>query len=286
MYSMFDKVFKAFYTATSFNAFSKLMGKAASMPMPPPLLNTVIKAYSAFFNVDMSEVEPAKWHSINDFFTRRLKKGARPIAQGPGVLVSPADGTVQAVGRVESGQALQVKGLYYRVSELVGDPDEGAKFEGGMYYTVYLSPGDYHRVHSPVDGRIVSVRYIPGRLFSVNPKVTRYCDNYLTLNERVVMHFETQDMGRIAAVMVGAAGVGNMEITDFPQIVTDSGQQAVKIVPPHPVERKKGQEIGVFNMGSTVVVLTSKPMDYVGPDVGTPIRYGRAVLKISNAKTQ
>ena len=276
-----NKILTGFYTATSFNEFSRMMGRIAGLRLPGPVMKAVIAAYRGYFNIDLSDVEIKEWDSMNAFFTRHLRPGTRPVDQNPGVMVSPADGSIQSFGIVTNGVALQVKGIAYQVGELLGDKKQARGFENGSFCTIYLSPADYHRVHSPVDGRILSARYIPGRLFSVNPKVGKYCDNFLTRNERVVLTIDTDTFGEVVLVMVGAAGVGSMDITAFPEISTDKGEKPNFFTRKPPVEVKKGEEAGVFNMGSTVVVFSHANTEYIGNAIGESIRYGQALLRVS-----
>lgn len=278
--SIVSMVLQGFYTATSFNEFSRIMGRIAGLHLPGPLMRAVIDAYCRYFNVDLSDVKVEDWKSLNDFFTRHLLPGARPVDLSTDTMVSPADGTIQSLGMVKEDTALQVKGISYRVSELLGNRQDAKKFDNGFFYTVYLSPADYHRVHSPVDGSIVSARYIPGRLFSVNPRVGKYCDNFLVRNERVVITIDTDVFGKVVVVMVGAAGVGSIEVFGFPEIVTDNGKKTEFFMRKSPINIKKGQEIGVFNMGSTVVVFATANTEYIGNTIGKPVRYGEVFLRI------
>ncbi len=274
-----DKAMGGLYTALSFQPFSRLMGRTAALRVPRPLLKSMVRAYCRWFNVDMSDVLYEDWHSFNDFFTRRLKPESRPVDPDPNVIVSPADGIAQSTGTIKQDTALQVKGMSYSVSELLGDPDQARRFEGGTFYTVYLRPADYHRVHAPVTCRIVSARHIPGRLFSVNPKVTRYCNNLLSRNERVILTLETKQFGEMVLAMVGATGVGGIEVHGFPEINERTRNQPGFFAPRVPMPRKKGAEIGMFNMGSTVVLFTSAKLHRTGPQIGSEIHLGQAILK-------
>jgi len=275
-----NNLLKGLYTATSFNAFSRTMGRLAGLRLPGPIIKKVIDAYCMYFNIDLSDVEIEDWQSINAFFTRRLRVGTRPIDPNPQIIVSPADGTIQSFGIITKDTALQVKDISYSVSQLLGDHQQAERFDKGIFYTVYLSPADYHRVHSPVAGRIISARYIPGRLFSVNPKVGKYCNNFLTRNERVVLTIDTVS-GEVAVVMVGATGVGSIDISGFPEISTDKGKKTNLYLRKPGISIKKGREIGVFNMGSTVVVFTHRNTEYIGNEIGRPVRYGEAFLRVT-----
>lgn len=216
----------------------------------------------ARFNVNVSEAtetDLSKYPSFNAFFTRELRKGIRPVAEGENVIVSPVDGAISQVGDIEAGRIIQAKGRDYSTVELLGGDEQlAAQFEQGQFATIYLSPKDYHRIHMPVSGKLKQMRYVPGKLFSVNPRTARAVPRLFARNERVVTVFETQQ-GPVVMVLVGAIFVGSMETV-----------WQGKITPPYSREIKewsyaddeisldKGQEMGRFNMGSTVVLLLPK----------------------------
>jgi len=216
------------------------------------------------YKVDISEAaEPdlSTYSSFNAFFTRALRKDIRPIATGDNIMTSPVDGAISQIGAIESGQIVQAKGRNYSVLELLGgDTKLADQFEKGQFATIYLSPKDYHRIHMPLTGKLKMMRYVPGKLFSVNPRTARAVPRLFSRNERVVTVFDTSQ-GSIVMVLVGAIFVGSMETV-----------WAGKITPPYTKEIKdwdytgknivleKGQEMGRFNMGSTVVLLLPKSM--------------------------
>ena len=236
------------------NALSRAVGRLMEIEWPQPLLKLVIQAYVQWFGVDLVDAdEPARgFRTFNDFFTRRLKPAARVVSPSARV-VSPVDGTLLQWGEIGDGALRQIKDRSYSVRELLGSDDDAVAYRDGAYVTLYLSPRDYHRVHSPVDGLITGYRYIPGRLFPVNQFGVSHVPDLFSRNERLVIFFET-GFGKLALVMVGATIVGRITVA-FSDVQSNRGS------PPHessfaealPVNR--GDEVGAFNLGSTVVLL-------------------------------
>lgn len=244
------------------HALSRLMHKICRCRIPwlkNQMISTIIRQYK----VDMSEaVQPDINHyeHFNAFFTRKIKAAARPVAIGSDVIVSPVDGCLSQLGPINAGRIVQAKGHDYSTLELLGGDEElAAKFEGGQFATIYLSPRDYHRIHMPLSGKLMRMRYLPGKLFSVNPLTVRGVPRLFARNERVVTIFQT-DFGPVALILVGAIFVGSMET------VWHEGE----ITPPYTkgildwhyaksnIRLNKGEEMGRFNMGSTVVLLLPK----------------------------
>lgn len=241
----------------------------------------IIRRFVDKYGVDMSEAlasDIASYRSFNEFFTRALKPGARPIADAD--LVAPVDGAISQFGPIEGDQIFQAKGHSYSTTALVGgDAALAGRFEHGSFATLYLSPKDYHRIHMPCDGRLVRMTYVPGDLFSVNPATARGVPGLFARNERVVCVFEST-RGPFVMVLVGATIVGSMA-TVWHGVVN----------PPRPGEirqwryddqqvvLKKGEEMGRFLLGSTVVLLfPSLPVTF-NPDwaPARPIRLGEAM---------
>jgi phosphatidylserine decarboxylase len=213
------------------------------------------------YGVDMSEAanpDVAAYASFNDFFTRALKPGGRPIASAP--LVCPVDGTISQLGAIEHDQIVQAKGHRYSTTALVGgDRTLAERFHDGSFATLYLSPKDYHRIHMPCDGVLTRMIHVPGTLFSVNPVTARGVPGLFARNERVVCVFDSAAAGTFVLVLVGATIVGSMATTwhgavNAPRVrrVREwryaDGQVALK----------KGEEMGRFMLGSTVVLLFGK----------------------------
>ncbi len=256
-----------------------------------PLKNALIRLLSRVFHINLEEAasaNPDDYPHFNAFFTRALKDGARPLNTDPAVWVSPADGTLSEHGLLQQGQALQAKGRHYSFAALCGHAPWADAFHGGPFATIYLSPRDYHRVHMPCDGVLKETRYIPGRLFSVAPYTTRHIDRLFARNERLVCLFDTEH-GPLVLVMVGAMLVSGIETvwegvitprvdkTPHTRRYSETGEKQVAL--------KKGEELGRFNMGSTVIL--------AGPDNlaesqwlkenGQPLRMGEGLLHIHTA---
>ncbi|MDX1442380.1 MAG: archaetidylserine decarboxylase [Gammaproteobacteria bacterium] len=214
------------------------------------------------FRVDLEEAERSNvrdFVSFNDFFTRSLKPGARPIDKAPEAVISPVDGTVSQVGQIREGRIFQAKGHDYSAAELLGDKALAEDFDDGEFATIYLSPRDYHRIHMPCDGSLLRMIHVPGRLFSVNPLTTRTVPGLFARNERVVTIFDTP-FGRVAQVMVGAIFVSSIETVWAGEVTPPAGQyiRSWNYGPREAageVHLKKGDEMGRFNMGSTVILL-------------------------------
>lgn len=254
-----DRIKRLWLRAVSRPRLSRFVSGLADLRLPGPLLRPLIRAYVRTYKVDLSEAaEPLfAYPSFNAFFTRRLREGARLVDGGPGVLVSPCDSRVNAIGPVpEDGRLEQIKGHTYALKALLGGP-EAAEFQGGAQATLYLSPGMYHRVHAPVSGRIRCWRYLPGRLFPVNALAVRLVEELFVVNERVAVVIDTDAFGPVAVVMVGATNVGRMTLS-FDSLATNSGLPATAVHPAVPIPIERGQELGAFNLGSTVVLLIGK----------------------------
>lgn len=215
-----------------------------------------VSVFAKIYKIKVHEAEHPLEHyaSIGDFFVRRLKVGVRPI--GEGKALHPADSVITQCAQIHGGKLIQAKGFTYDVGEFSQDADALKKWEGGQFITYYLCPTDYHRVHSPVDGQITNVRYIPGDLWPVNEWSTTNILNLFPLNERVLVEIETE-WGPVGVVFVGATNVGFIELF-FDQEI--KGNQAGPHIFKHKryepeVPIHKGAELGLFRMGSTIVML-------------------------------
>jgi phosphatidylserine decarboxylase len=232
----------------------------------------------------MSEAERARaddYATFNEFFTRALKPGARPIDDSSDSIVAPSVGMLMEFGALDRDSMLQAKGMTYSLMALLGeDSPEVGTFIDGSYATIYLAPRDYHRVHAPVAGRLLRARYIPGERYSVNGATARVVPNLFCRNERVVCWLEA-DFGRVAAVLVGALNVSSISLTDRGEIPSGAAHawRAAEAV-----ELGKGAELGRFNLGSTVIVL-------FGPDMirwdrrlasDLPVKMGTALGRLSD----
>lgn len=234
--------------------------------------------FADHYAIALDEAEHADldaYPTFNAFFTRALKDGARPIAPGDDVIVSPVDGTLTEYGLASAGRIVQAKGFDYAVDHLLGEgPFDRKLFEDGSYATIYLAPYDYHRIHMPAAGTLLATRYIPGRRFSVNAATTAGIRNLFCRNERVVCWFETP-AGPFALVLVGALNVSSITTATRGEIPSGPAQYWQEAHVPF----AKGDEIGRFNLGSTVVMVFSKGAVEWAADLsaGRKLRLGEAI---------
>ncbi|HVU04023.1 MAG TPA: archaetidylserine decarboxylase [Polyangiaceae bacterium] len=250
---------------------SRAVGRLCEQPLPAAVSRAVTGAYIRAYGVDMQDVaESGVYPSFDAFFTRPLRQGARAISSDS--VVSPADGRLVDAGVIDPRSELVVKGRGYGVAELVGDAAEAERLAGGSFAVVYLSPRDYHRVHSPVDGELSLIRGIPGDLYPVNAIGEQHVPKLFARNQRVALFLDTKSHGRVAVILVGAMIVGRISVVALGGSETPLG--VFRVEPPRQIHR--GDEIGMFHLGSTVVVLTGK---------GTPlarrpgvVRYGETLL--------
>lgn len=255
------------------------MGSAARLRIPRPISRAAVAAYVRYFDVDTQDVDPDAmsdgFGSFNDFFTRRLKDGARPLANDESILVSPCDGALRDSVPIEPNGQVVAKGHAYTLTELLADEDLAAQFVGGLQTTIYLHPRDYHRVHTPCAGTVSRLTLIPGRLLPVTDASLAREPRVFALNERMVHVLETP-FGVVAAVMIAAFGVGNMTCA-YREVQTHPSElQSLEI---GDVRLDRGDELGVFNLGSTVVLLT-QPGVHLAPGVQPGrVLFGEALLQ-------
>lgn len=245
------------------NALSRFVGFLTRGPWPRALHQLAIRLFVKAFSVDMTEASRpiTGYRTLNDFFTRTLRSAARPVADGATTVVCPCDGTVGCGGPIADRMLLQVKGRPYSLEAFVGDAARADRYVGGTFLTLYLAPHNYHRVHFPVSGEVTEALHIPGTLWPVNPGAVDRIDDLFAVNERVVTSVAARG-SPVAIVMVGATCVGRIRLS-YDDLVTNDGTQHGhrSYDPPLPCER--GGELGIFELGSTVVLL-------FGPGVFTP----------------
>ena len=249
------------------NLMSYWIGRLMSWHPPKFLKRPLLLTFANYYHIDLYEAEHslADYHSIQELFTRRLRTGIRPIGTG---VIHPVDGRLTQSGLIEADQMIQAKGFNYSVSEFLAAPEMAPGFSGGTYLTYYLCPTDYHRVHAPIEGRLVRAQHIPGTLWPVNEWSVTHVPKLFARNERVVIWIETA-YGLVAVVMVGATNVGQMAMSFDSEFVTNrpdlSPPGRVRDYEP-PILLNRGQELGVFRMGSTVIVLYPPqfPTGYTG----------------------
>ena len=278
----------AFLTMMKFvpkSSLSRAVGRATRLDAPPSLHRAAIRAFARQYNVNLDEAEKPidAYDSFAEFFTRRLKDGARPIAPGDDVVVSPVDGAVSFSGVAREGKLVQAKGFDYTLDALLADADEARRFAGGAYVTIYLSPRDYHRIHTPCRGKITGYAYVPGQLWPVNRPSVRGVPELFAVNERLVTYLDTP-VGRVAEIAVGATCVGRIRAT-YDRILTNEKLPGARVRYKEPIEIGKGDELGVFEMGSTVILLFEPGRvtldERLAPEVpvklGEPIGKGKVV---------
>lgn len=237
---------------------SRMMGQLADTTPPQAVLKRAIDAFVRAYAVNMDEaVIPAGGYaSFDDFFTRHLVAGARPLAQDADAILSPADGRLHDSGPVDADACFVVKGGAYTAAALLGSAADSERFRGGSYAIVYLAPPDYHRVHAPVTGPVTSMRHVGGTLFPVNALGTKYIPELFAKNERISVIQETERWGPVASVLVGAIGVGRIGLA-FDPLRTNTGSQGGSReygnAGPH---LARGDELGLFHLGSTVILMT------------------------------
>jgi phosphatidylserine decarboxylase len=259
---------------------TRAIGAASTVPIPRVLRRPVLGALARRFGCDLSEADrPLEdFADFQSFFTRGLRAGARVFDEA--TVVSPSDGEVTSRGAVEQGRLLQVKGVDYRVEDLVGGAREAAAFEGGEQITIYLHPRNYHRVHAPVAGAVVSSCHLPGELFPVHEGAARSIPGLFARNERLVTTIAAAGFAA-AVVMVAAMGCGHVRAAYDDAAWNRVGPH--RYDPPLPVEQ--GAPIGTFAMGSTVVLLLGPGAPSLTEiDPGTPLRLGRALTHRTDSR--
>jgi len=256
------------------------IGRLADRRWSGPVGRAVVGLYTRLYDVDLDEcVERGGWGSFDAFFTRRLQ--ARDIDRDPASIVSPADGRVESLGRVQEGGAFVVKGRPYSVGELVGDEREARRFVGGACWVVYLSPRDYHRIHAPVSGHIARIRSIPGDYYPVNSIGTRHIPALFCRNRRVAIEIDADaGLGRVTVVMVVALIVGRITAIGIDERDVPIGDHLFD----PPLRTERGDEIGVFHLGSTAVVLVEQPAAGSWLVGEGPVRYGQPVLRVGTPR--
>ena len=248
---------------------SRFLGWATDLYVPRVLRRTVYGGFARYAGADLSEVRLAieDFPSLGAFFVRELKPGLRPVDPDPDALTSPVDGTVQTICPIERGTILQAKGRPYSVAELCGGLEQGLDLEGGVAWTVYLSPRDYHRIHAPIEARLAAARWIDGERWSVAPAVLDR-RRVLDVNERAVLRLESA-RGTFLLVLVGALNVGRIRV-----VGVDPSYAAEPVRPRSRFER--GAELARFEMGSTIVLVAPRGAAQPRPDLapGSPVRLG------------
>jgi phosphatidylserine decarboxylase len=237
--------------------------------------DAIVKLYARVYHVDLDECATGirPYPSFDAFFTRALRPEAREICSAETEIASPADGQVHAVGVVDPGGELLVKGKPYRAAELVGDEADAARYRGGQFAVIYLSPSNYHRVHAPVGGHVALVRSMPGDRYPVNSLGERHVRSLFSRNRRVAIAIDAGALGRVTVVMVGAIIVGRITVNAIDAPDVPLGTHAIE--PPAAIA--KGDEIGVFHLGSTAIVFVPPGNAAVFSRQPGPIRMGQSL---------
>jgi phosphatidylserine decarboxylase len=281
--SLSDRAARSVWRLFPKRALSGAIGWGGSRSLPSGLRTAMLTRFARVYGIDPSEAEKpiGEYFGFDDFFTRRLRPGARPVDTSPGHVVSTSDGKVVESGLVEEGKLLQAKGVAFSLDELIGDADAAARLGGGAYFITYLSPRDYHRVHSPVGGRVVGWRHIPGVLFPVNARSVNREPRLFVGNERFVTFIESE-AGFVAVVMVAAVGVGHVTASYDEEVATHrpqflrAGVSHRRYDEPRPIGR--GDELGIFHLGSTtIVVFEPGRVTLDALEAGSAIKMGVAV---------
>jgi phosphatidylserine decarboxylase len=266
------------YTAVLSSLFGAFAGKAFS----PSVQKVINRTYVKMMGLDMSEFDtPESYPTLNALFTRSLRK-ERPIAEGRDAMIAPADSRVTHFGRIRDGDAWQIKGMAYPLDELLGPHYEKTlePLEGGEFINFYLSPSDYHRYHSPMDLRIVSLTHIPGKLYPVNMPLLRNKLNLFIENERVVIECRDSEGAKHYLVLVGALNVGKMVVTFEEQLKTNAcAKERSYYHYETPIKLQIGELFGWFEMGSTILMFSEKERVAYNVPVGKKVSFGEPIGK-------
>jgi phosphatidylserine decarboxylase len=269
---------------------SRGFGRLADVPIPPAMRSAVLGAFAHAVGADPGEAElPLEaYPTLNRFFTRKLAAGARTWPSDPAVVASPVDGAVGQLGIVREGRLIQAKGRLYDVGQLLEDDAAAARYEGGAFVTLYLSPKDYHRIHAPVAGEIRAARHVPGALLPVNAAAVAHLPELFGRNERLMCHIDGE-MGRVAVVAVGAYNVGRISAAfdagwNAPPgasawVTNRRGLRSAARAYDPPIPVRQGDEIMTFHLGSTVVLVFEPGRVDLLPSIkpGDPVRLGMPI---------
>lgn len=263
------------------NQLSRSMGRLVHARLPKPIARRLVRWFAGAYEIDVDAAQRPidEYPSIGHFFIRDLREGLRPIESD---FVSPVDGVLRNFGTIHNGRLEQIKGKTYTLTRFLSDDENAARYEGGTFFNLYLSPQDYHHIHAPVSGTIARSVHIPGKLWPVNDWSLETIDELFSINERVVTYIDSP-LGRVAVVMVGATNVGKISVTYDTFISNTAGAQDVArrdYAPAVPISA--GDRLGTFHMGSSVVVLLEPgrvDLERVRLKTGTKVQYGSAVLR-------
>ena len=261
------------------HALSRLVLHATRV-RAPWFKNWLIRGFLRLYTINMAEAaqpDPFRYASFNEFFTRALRPDVRPLARDPREIACPVDGVISEAGKIDGDSLLQAKGRNYTLTELLASSAWAKDFAGGSFATIYLAPFNYHRVHMPLAGRLRETVYVPGRLFSVNAATASLVPRLFARNERVLTWFDTE-FGEFALILVGALNVGSIA-TVWAGDITPAPRRVTTTLPPQALSLDKGEELGRFNMGSTVILLFQKDRARWNAEVraGATVRLGQSL---------
>ncbi len=282
---MNDRLFITALRLLPKNALSRAIGALTRCNAPTSLRLAAMKAFARRYGIDLTECPDLDtYRTFGEFFARPLRPGLRPITPGDRVVVSPVDAVVSETGIAAGGKLVQAKGISYSAAALLADEDLARRLEGGAYATLYLSPKDYHRIHFPLGGEVLGWRYVPGRLWPVNPASVRTVPGLFAVNERLVTVLETP-AGRCAVVAVGATVVGRVHAYYDPSVPHTNHPGGVPRRRDYetPLRVEKGRELGAFEMGSTVILLFEPGRLRLDPHLvpGAAVRVGERIGEAS-----
>ncbi len=276
-----DRLFVTLQTAVPARMLGKLVHRLARSRRPW-LKNALIRSYAALFDIDESEMTAAHcvdYPSWNAFFTRELRPDARPIDPDPDAVCSPTDGAVQRAGAIIDGRMLQAKDMFFTTAKLLGiEPAEAAGFDGGSFATIYLAPHNYHRVHAPLAGTLRQMNFIPGRRYSVNRATADAIPGLFARNERIACRFDGPG-GPYWVVFVGAMNVASISTAWCGEVCSGGKPTITHYRHDHTPSFDKGDYIGHFNLGSTVILVFPRgAVSWAGDlEAGSPVRVGRRI---------
>jgi phosphatidylserine decarboxylase len=286
--SFSDRAARSVWRIVPKRAVSGAIGWGVSLGIPASLRTLMLTRFAGIYGIDITEAEKplAEYGGFDEFFTRKLRAGARPIDETAGRVISPADGVIVESGLATAGKLIQAKGSEFDLVTLLDDADAAARLEGGAYVITYLSPKDYHRVHSPVAGKVVGWRHVPGTLFSVGAASIRREPGLFVRNERFITLIEMDGGGLVAVVMVAAVGVGHVTVSYDPEVATHrpeffrSAQRHRQYDQPKPIAR--GDELGIFHLGSTTIVVFERDrVDLDALPAGGAVKMGVGIGRVA-----
>lgn len=260
---------------------TKFVGFLANIQLPSFILRFWIWIFSKKYHIQQNEIAEQEFHCFNEFFARKLKPECRPIDSEPLHIVSPVDGRIGAMGNMEQATLFQAKGIIYSLADLLAYPAWTPLFDQGSYMTIYLSPSNYHRIHTPIAGTIEEALYVPGGLYPVYPFAVQNIPGLFARNERIITLISHPTVGKVAMIKVGATIVGKTKVT-YDTIEAQHTKNPIhRDYHDRNITFAKGQELGRFEMGSTVIVLfPSQKIQFFPFEIGQALQYGQAIGKI------